>query len=104
MRCKNCNMSIPNSSEGGFCSPRCEREFRINFNPDKQFNERGAFNLIAATIEHMFYNIRRQTQKDVESNKSWIKDVVCKAWCDCSSNFENDKLLKYYEDKCRGIS
>lgn len=101
MRCKNCNMSIPNDRESGFCSKRCEKEFKINFNPNKHFDGRGSFALIAAVIGDMFYKLWTDEPKEINNNKRWIKDVVCQAWCDCSENFENDKLLKNYENSYR---
>lgn len=67
----------------------------------KQLDERGAFNLVAGVIEHMFNNIGKKDGGTFGNNKRWIKDIICRAWCDCSSNFDNDKLLKYYEAKYR---
>jgi len=93
-------MSISNKSPKQFCSDKCEAKYNKNFSFIKDFNQQGSFNLIAATIENMFFNINRQSEANRKNNKRWIKDIVCNAWCDCSSNFDNNKLLKYYEDKC----
>ena len=83
-----------------FCSDKCLKEHAANSQIDKTFDERASFNLIASSIEQMFYHIPGQSEKDINNNKRWIKDVVCSAWCDCSNNFENNKLFKIYENKC----
>lgn len=102
-RCKNCNRSIKNKNETGFCSDLCKEKFLKDLKPIDKFNEKGSFNLIAGVIEHMFNNILKKDGGIFQDNREWIKGVVCQAWCDCSSNFDNDKLLKYYEAKYREV-
>lgn len=93
-RCRNCNKSI-SSSGNGFCSDKCEREFK-NIKVYDTYNEHGCFNLIAAALADMFTNNKRFENKDKEINMNFVKSKVVSMWADCSDRFTQEKITKHY--------
>lgn len=92
-RCKNCNKSIPEKSDR-FCTDKCRREYREP--TEKEYDNKACFNLLAAAIESIFTNRLRHTDKQIDRNKKFLKSPVVASFCDCSHNFNQDKLIKEY--------
>jgi predicted nucleic acid-binding Zn ribbon protein len=91
--CKNCNKSIPDNGYG-FCNERCEHEYKPR--TTKDFDDQACFNLIASTIEHMFFHPYDHDKKEIEQNIKFLKSPIIASFCDCSHNFTQEKLLKQY--------
>ncbi len=94
LRCKNCGISIPKSSDG-FCSDKCKKEYQV---VDKEYNVYGAFRIISYTISQMFSRYDPLNKKEISLNKKFLKSAIVSSFCDCSDNFEKDKLIKIYDE------
>ena len=88
-------MSIPNTSDG-FCGDKCKREFR-GYTDVKNLDPHACFNLIAAAIEQMFIGQRSRDKQMTDINKQFISGPIVSCWADCSDNFNQERLIKYYD-------
>ena len=88
---------MPNKSLLPFCSDKCLKEFSRDRSPEKQFEAGPCFNLIGSVLENLFHSKHDHDRVTRERNITWLKSPVVHAWCDCSDNFNNDKLVKMYE-------
>lgn len=57
-----------------------------------------SFNMIGAAMEQAFQGQYSKKKYAHEINRKFFKSIICSAWCDCSDNFEQKKLIKNYED------
>jgi hypothetical protein len=94
-RCKNCYKSLLNSEPSEFCDPKCEREYGpIDLNG---IDAKSAFRLIADAICLIFTQYRMHEKKDIEINRTFLASPIVSSFCDCSDNFEQGRLINYYE-------
>lgn len=94
-RCKNCHKSISNKSPIDFCDERCERKYSpIDLS---SIEVKAAFKLVADTICFIFTQHHLHEKRDIEINRKFLASTVVAIWCDCSDNFEQGRLIKYYE-------
>lgn len=94
-RCKNCGVSIPNTSDG-FCSEKCKKDFSGHYDWS-QMNPTGAFNLIAIAVERCFTEEVRHDKKDIRDNREFLEGQLVQAFCDCSDNLNQERVIKMYD-------
>lgn len=75
----------------------------IAYYKTKKLNEVGCFRTITEAISHGFLNHRRYDIERINEFKAFLKSPVVHAWCDCSTNFEQAKLIVYYDNLLKGI-
>jgi hypothetical protein len=75
----------------------------IAYYKTKVMNQNGCFKAITEAIAHGFLNHHRYTPQRIEEFKIFLKSPVVHAWCDCSTNFEQSKLVIYYDNLLKGI-
>ncbi len=75
----------------------------IAFYKTKVLNEIGCFRAITDAIAHGFLNHHRYTPQRIDEFKIFLSSPVVHAWCDCSTNFEQAKLVMYYDNLLKGI-
>lgn len=90
--CLYCNRQLT-KHKIDFCNDYC----RFKYIPpsEEPYDADACFNLVAAAIEHAFIFKNEHSEED---DREFIKSNLVKMWCDCSSNFHHDKLLKAYEE------
>ena len=69
-----------------------------------EYKDTNCFDMVAAAIEHIFRNLESSNLKghklieEIEASTKFFNSQLAHAWCDCSNNFNQERLLKKYKE------
>lgn len=101
MCCANCGIGIPKSS-GEFCSERCRRDSTHSI-LNHEVDPMAMFNLLGEAIIQAFIGASSRDPENRVSNREFIMSKEVSMWCDCSENFNQKRLLGYYDKFIKSI-
>lgn len=93
-RCKNCGKYLARGKVS-FCNDKCEKAYEVFTKSDNEYLIGACQDVVEKALVHAFIYKSEESEK---IDGAFVMSNLVGAWCDCSRNFVQDRLIKNYQE------